>query len=126
MRPVQIVCTLRIVSAMWLPAYDLLVGQLRNQRLAVLVGAAIGVLVTLGVLAVLLVLVGGRDSRRHVSARPVPRGPIIYTLRRGDVVRDPLTATRCEASGEGGWPNLFCTRTSRGRYQFVFYKDAVL
>jgi hypothetical protein len=26
----------------------------------------------------------------------------------------------------GGSPNLFCTRTVRGRYQFVFYKDAVL
>jgi hypothetical protein len=92
----------------------------------VLVGAMLGVLVTLAVGAVLLVLGGGRDEKRHVSARPVPSGPVIYTLRRGDVVRDPLTATRCEASGEGGSPNLFCTRTSRGRYQFVFYKDAVL
>jgi hypothetical protein len=30
-----------------------------------------------------------------------------------------------EASGEAGYPNLFCTRTSRGRYQIVFYKDSV-
>jgi hypothetical protein len=51
---------------------------------------------------------------------------VIYTLRQGDVVRDPQTATRCEASGEGGVPNLFCTRTMRGRYQIVFYGDAVL
>ena len=98
-------------------------GKLRDQRLAVVVGALLGVLVTL---AVLLLLVGGRNSNGHVSARPVPRGPVVYTLRGGDVVRDPLTATRCEASGEGGSPNLFCTRTSRGRYQFVFYNDAVL
>ena len=41
------------------------------------------------------------------------------------MVRDPQTATRCEASGEGGFPNLFCTRMSRGRYQIVFYEDAV-
>ncbi len=41
------------------------------------------------------------------------------------MVRDPQTATRCEASGEGGSPNLFCTRTTKGRHQIVFYKDAV-
>jgi hypothetical protein len=41
------------------------------------------------------------------------------------VVRDPLTRTRCEASGEGGHPNLFCTRMGRGRYQIVFYSDEV-
>jgi len=49
----------------------------------------------------------------------------MYTLRQGDVVRDAQTATRCEASAEGGSPNLFCTRTTKGRHQIVFYKDAV-
>jgi hypothetical protein len=99
--------------------------QLRTQKLAIAVGAVVGALATLAVLAVLVVLVGGRDEKRHVSARPVPRGRVIYTLRSGDVVRDPLTATRCEASGEGGHPNLFCTRMRRGRYQIVFYSDEV-
>jgi uncharacterized protein YecT (DUF1311 family) len=88
------------------------------------VGAALGVIATLAVVAV-AVLVGSRDSKRSTPARPAPRSHVIYTLRQGDVVRDPQTATRCEASGEGGSPNLFCTRTTKGRHQIVFYKDAV-
>jgi len=32
----------------------------------------------------------------------------------------------CEASQEGGFPNLFCTRIPRGRYQVIFYEDSVL
>ena len=55
----------------------------------------------------------GRDNGRAV------------TLRQGDVVVVPATATRCEASHEGGIPNLFCTRTSRARYQVVFWRDEV-
>jgi hypothetical protein len=50
----------------------------------------------------------------------------IYTLRDGDVAVRPEAATRCEASGEGGTPNLFCTRIGRGRHQVVFYRDDVL
>ena len=73
-----------------------------------------------------LVLAGGRDGKRHVSARATPRGPAFYTLRRGDVARAPLAATRCEASAEAGAPNLFCTRTPGGRYQVIFYEDSVL
>lgn len=84
-----------------------------------------GVLLTLGVLAV-LVLVGSRDSTRNLPARPAARGRVFYTLRTGDVARAPLAATRCEASGEGGTPNLFCTRMPSGRYQVVFYRDDVL
>jgi len=101
------------------------VRQLAAQRFGLLVGIAIGAVATL-LAVVLVVLVGSRDSRSDSSARPAPRGRVIYTLRQGDVVRDPLTATRCEASAEAGSPNLFCTRTGRGRYQIVFYKDAVL
>jgi hypothetical protein len=41
-------------------------------------------------------------------------------------VRDPQTATRCEASGEGGAPNLTCTRTTRNRFEIVFYNDVLL
>ena len=49
-----------------------------------------------------------------------------YTIRQGDVIRVPATATQCEASGEAGIPNLFCTRTgSRARYQVVFWKNGV-
>ena len=50
----------------------------------------------------------------------------LYTIRQGDVIRVPATATQCEASGEAGIRNLFCTRTgSRSRYQVVFWKDGV-
>jgi hypothetical protein len=50
----------------------------------------------------------------------------IFTLRYGDVVLRPEAATRCVASGEGGSPNLFCTRIGGGRHQVIFYKDSVL
>jgi uncharacterized protein YecT (DUF1311 family) len=101
------------------------VRRLAAQRLGLAVGVGFGTVATLVVLAV-VVLVGSRDSKNNTPARPAPRGRVIYTLRYGDVVRDPLTATRCEASGEGGTPNLFCTRMTKGRHQIVFYKDAVL
>ena len=100
--------------------------KLAQQKLGIVIGTALGVALTLAVLAVVLVLAGGRDGTRNVQARrPAPRGPVIYTLRTGDVVRDPLTATRCEASDEAGFPNLFCTRMRQGRYQIVFYGDEV-
>ena len=57
--------------------------------------------------------------------RPAARSRV-FTLRRGDVARAPLAATRCEASAEAGSPNLFCTRTPAGRYQVIFYEDSVL
>jgi uncharacterized protein YecT (DUF1311 family) len=94
------------------------------QRRGLAIGAAVGVVATLAVVAV-AVLVGSRDSKRSTPARPAPRSHVIYTLRQGDVVRDRQTATRCEASAEGGSPNLFCTRMTKGRHQIVFYKDAV-
>jgi hypothetical protein len=49
-----------------------------------------------------------------------------YTLRDGDIVMRPEAGARCEASGEGGFPNLFCTRIGGGRHQIIFYKDDVL
>jgi hypothetical protein len=55
------------------------------------------------------------SSRRHV-----------YTLRTGDVVLAPRAAVRCEASGEGGSPDLFCERTPHGRYQVQFFSDEIL
>jgi hypothetical protein len=102
------------------------VRQLRRQKLAIGIGVALGVALTLAVSAVVLVLVGGRESKKNVAARPVPRSRVFHTLRTGDVARAPLAATRCEASAEGGTPNLFCTRILGGRYQVVFYKDVVL
>jgi hypothetical protein len=101
------------------------VAPLAAQKLGLAVGVVAGVVLSLAAAAV-LVLVGDRDSKREVSARPVPRSRVFYTLRRGDVARAPLAATRCEASGEGGSPNLFCTRMTHGRYQIVFYSDTVL
>jgi hypothetical protein len=50
----------------------------------------------------------------------------VYTLRDGDIVVRPEASARCEASGEGGTPNLFCTRVGGGRHQVIFYKDNVL
>ena len=41
------------------------------------------------------------------------------------MVRALLAATRCEASGEAGFSDLFCTRSPEARYQVVFYKDSV-
>jgi hypothetical protein len=101
------------------------VQRFASQRLGLIVAAAVGAAATLVVVGI-VVLVGSHDSRSRTPARSAPRGRVIYTLRQGDMVRDPLTATRCEASGEGGRPNLFCTRTPQGRHQIVFYKDAVL
>lgn len=97
-----------------------------KHKLAFAVGIAVGVVLTLAGLAAVVALTGGRDSPTNKPARPAPARRTFYTLRAGDVVRDPLTATRCEASQEGGFPNLFCTRTARGRYQIVFYEDSVL
>ena len=60
-------------------------------------------------------------------AEPVTRGARrVYVLRDGDVILRPEAATRCEASGEGGRPNLFCTRIERGAHQIIFYQDNVL
>jgi hypothetical protein len=50
----------------------------------------------------------------------------VFTLHRGDEIRVADAATHCVASEEGGFPNLYCTRTPRGTYQFVFYRDSVV
>jgi hypothetical protein len=86
------------------------------------VGLAAGALLTVAVVA-LLVAFGARDEKSGGRARPTPRGRLIYTLRSGDVVRDPRTGTRCEATGEAGIPNLFCTHTARGVHEAVFWSD---
>jgi hypothetical protein len=60
------------------------------------------------------------SSSRETRARHV------YTGRQGDVLRVPAAATRCAVSAEGGFPDLFCSRMPRGRYQVVFYEDSFL
>jgi hypothetical protein len=98
------------------------VEKLRTQKLALGLGIALGVVLSLAVVFV-LVLVGAKDSKTNTRARPAARGRVIYMLHWGDVVSDARTGTRCEATGEGGVPNLSCTHTARGRYVAVFWND---
>jgi hypothetical protein len=97
-------------------------GKLRNQKLGLVVGLFAGAVLTLAVVAV-LVAFGASDEKSGGPAHPAPRGRVIYTLRSGDVVRDPRTGTRCEATSDGGIPNLFCTHTARGLHEAVFWSD---
>ena len=102
-----------------------MLGKLRTQKLAVGLGVVLGVTVSLAVVAALVLLGAGSDGKTNTPARPAPTHQVIYTMRWGDVVRDPRTGTRCEATGEGGVPNLYCTHTARGRYGAVFWDDAL-
>jgi hypothetical protein len=97
--------------------------RLRTQKLGLGVGLAMGVVLTLAVVATLVFLSAGNEEKASTPARPAPRGHVIYTLRWGDVVRDPRTGTLCEATGEAGLPNLLCRHTYRSRYEAVFWKD---
>jgi len=97
--------------------------MLRTQKLGLALGLALGVVLTLAVVVALVLIGAGNEEKARTPARPAPRGQVIYTLRSGDVVRDPRTGTRCEASGEGGLPNLYCTHTARGRHAAVFWDD---
>ena len=98
--------------------------NLRTQKLALGIGTLLGAVSTLAVVFALL-LVGAKDSKSGSRARPAPRGKVIYTLRSGDVVRDPRTGTICEATGEAGLPNLLCRHTRRGRHEAVFWNDVL-
>jgi hypothetical protein len=70
-----------------------------------------------------IVLIGARDSKtKHARTTGTERSRDLHAPR-GDVVRDPRTGTRCEATGEAGIPNLHCTHTARGRYEAVFWDD---
>jgi hypothetical protein len=50
----------------------------------------------------------------------------VWTGHQGDVLRVPAAATRCVVSGEGGFPDLFCSRIPRGRYTVTFFSDEIL
>jgi hypothetical protein len=70
---------------------------------------------------------GRRDGAGASPARPpAPRHQRVIVLRDGDVVVRREAATRCEASAEGGFANLFCSRIGGGRHQVIFYSDSVL
>jgi hypothetical protein len=49
----------------------------------------------------------------------------VVIIRDGDVVRDPRTGTVCQATGEAGVPNLFCTHgtEAQSRFQAVLWAD---
>lgn len=84
--------------------------------------AALTVLVAGAVAAFAVYTFGSRDEE---SSPPTRRGPAVYTLRQGDRVRMPSVATECEATVEGAFPRLHCSRTSRGRYQVDIFADTV-
>jgi hypothetical protein len=80
--------------------------------------AALAIVVAGAVGAFAVYTVGWRDGSEAHSR--------VTVLRDGDVILRPEAATRCEASHEGGQPNLFCTRLNGGRHQVIFYRDDVL
>lgn len=81
-------------------------------------GIAIGVLLS-GIVVAALFLTNVIEGKRT----PAPQ-KTVRTLRSGDTVFDPRTGTRCEATGEGGVPNVHCSRAS-GAGEAVFWSDAL-
>jgi hypothetical protein len=68
--------------------------------------------------------VAGRVMRFGEVSAKVTRH--VYTGRHGDVLRVPSVELRCEVSGEGGSPDLFCYHTPTSRYETVFFTDSFL
>ena len=65
----------------------------------------------------------------HLTATPpagAARQQRVFVAGQGDVIRVPGAATRCVASGEGGFPDLVCDHAPRGRYEVVFFSDELL
>ena len=89
--------------------------------------AALAILVAGAVGAFAVYTFGIRDDRdRGREATVSVAGPRTYVLRDGDVVLRREAATRCTASQEGGFRNLFCARIGGGRHDVIFYEDSVL
>ena len=63
--------------------------------------------------------------RQDGNAGATPPARVI-TLGDGDVAVREAAATRCEASAEGGQPNLFCSGRGGTRPQVIFYEDCVV
>ena len=60
------------------------------------------------------------------QSRPADRrGARVYTLQQGDRVVMPSVEVECEATVEGAFPRLFCTRTWNGRYQVEIFPNSV-
>ena len=90
--------------------------------------AALSIVVAGAVAAFAVYTFGWREGGDAGQTRTATTraGGRVYTLHQGDLVRVPEAATECQASQEGGHPNLFCTRIPRGRHQVIFYEDSVL
>ena len=67
-------------------------------------------------------LVGRATVVDSASARTAGH---VWIGRQGDVLKVPTAATRCIVSGEGGFPDLFCSRIPRGRYTVTFFSDSI-
>lgn len=72
-----------------------------------------------------LLAVAGAFLLGRATATESKANPHVYVLREG-VVRVPAAATRCEASGEGGFPDFVCSRLPRGLYTVSFFSDDLL
>ncbi len=90
--------------------------------------AAVGVFAVGGALG--FAIARAFDGDAADERRPEPTRSALasrtYTLRTGDAIVRPGVAVRCEASAEGGLPNLFCSRVGREVHQVIFYADCVL
>jgi hypothetical protein len=75
-------------------------------------------------IAVLLAVAGGFLFGR-ATASESKANRHVYVLHEG-IVRVPAAATRCEVSGEGGFPDFVCSRHPRGRYTVSFFSDDIL
>jgi len=80
-------------------------------------------IVVAGVVAAFAVYTFGSDDESAPAQSS--RGPRVFTLQQGDIVRMPTAATECEATAEANFPRLFCTRTSASRYQVIINRDVV-
>jgi len=86
----------------------------------VLLGVAI---VTAGAVAAFAVYTFGWSGSTVPTTTTTRAAQHTFTLREGDTVLVPATATRCEVTHEAGIPNWFCERTHQSRYEVVIWKD---
>jgi hypothetical protein len=73
----------------------------------------------------LLALVGALVAAFLIGRATATTSRHIWVGHQGDVLRVPAAATRCVVSGEGGFPDLFCSRIPRGRYTVTFFTDRI-
>lgn len=85
--------------------------------------AALLIVVAGAVAAFAIYAFGWRDD--NAQQPPLPVGQRIFTLQQGDRVRMRSVAVECEATQEGGFPRLYCSRTSRSRYEVDIFAHSV-